>query len=151
MKINFNFIKIKLFKNNLNSEGYRVIIDQYLGPFMRNFNGGNCRLLADNAPTHVCDLCFDGLTENNIPWTKLPPYSPDINIIELVWAELKRFLRKKLLKNQQEIADRVKLFYETQLTVEKCRNYIGRVTEVCFFSLSSIGFFNFTCRALFKN
>ena len=73
---------------------------------------------------------FDGLTENNIPWTKLSPYSPDINIIELVWAELKRFLRKKLLKNQQEIADRVKLFYETQLTVEKCRNYIGRVSEV---------------------
>ena len=23
---------------------------------------------------------------------KLPPYSPDINVIELVWAEMKRFL-----------------------------------------------------------
>ncbi len=76
------------------------------------------------------DLCFDGMEENNIRWVKLPPFSPDINIIELVWAELKRFLRKKLLKNQQEIADRVQLFFETQLTVEKCRNYIERVHEV---------------------
>jgi transposase len=61
---------------------------------------------------------------------KLPPYSPDINIIELVWAELKRFLRKKLLRNEQEIADRVALFFETQLTIDKCRNYISRVNQV---------------------
>jgi hypothetical protein len=105
---------------------------------MRNFNGGNCRLLADNAPTHVVDLCFDGMDENNIRWIKIPPFSPDINIIELVWAELKRFLRKKLLKNQQEIADRVQLFFETQLTVEKCRNYIERVHEVLIFPLTGI-------------
>ncbi len=61
---------------------------------------------------------------------KLPPYSPDINIIELVWAELKRFLRKKLLRNEQEIADRVALFFETKLTIDKCRNYISRVNQV---------------------
>jgi hypothetical protein len=35
---------------------------------MRDFNGGNCRLLQDNAPTHVTDLIYDGLTENNIRW-----------------------------------------------------------------------------------
>ena len=68
--------------------------------------------------------------DNNINWSKLPPYSPDINIIELVWADLKRFLRKKLLKDNIEIANRVKLFFETSLTVEKCRNYINRVQEV---------------------
>ena len=75
-------------------------------------------------------LIYEALNDNNSDWTKLPPYSPDINIIELVWAELKRFLRKKLLKNNQEIANRVKLFFDTELTVEKCRNYISRVQEV---------------------
>lgn len=121
---------MQLFDNNLSSEGYKIIIDQYLGPFMATFNGGNCRVLQDNAPTHCTDLIYEALNDNNSDWTKLPPYSPDINIIELVWAELKRFLRKKLLKNNQEIANRVKLFFDTELTVEKCRNYISRVQEV---------------------
>jgi hypothetical protein len=63
----------------------------------------------------------------------LPPYSPDINIIELVWAELKRFLRKKFLKTKQEIADRVQLFFDEVLTVEKCQIYIARVQKVIYF------------------
>jgi transposase len=60
----------------------------------------------------------------------LPPFSPDINIIELVWADMKRFLRKKKLKTRQEVADRVKLFFERHLTVEKCQAYIHRIHEV---------------------
>jgi guanylate kinase len=48
----------------------------------------------------------------------------------LVWAELKRFLRKKLLKSKQEIANRVQKFFDEILTVEKCQTYIGRVNEV---------------------
>ncbi len=63
----------------------------------------------------------------------MPPYSPDINIIELVWAELKRFLRKKFLKTKQEIADRVQLFFDEVLTVEKCQIYIARVQKVIYF------------------
>ena len=60
----------------------------------------------------------------------MPPYSPDINIIELVWAELKRYLRKKVLKTKQEIANRIQQFYDQVLTVEKCQSYISRVNEV---------------------
>ena len=61
---------------------------------------------------------------------KLPPYSPDINIIELVWAELKRFLRKRMLTTKQEVVDRAQLFFDRNLTLEKCRNYIRRVNTV---------------------
>jgi hypothetical protein len=62
---------IKLFDNNLSSEGYKIIIDEYLGPFMNNFNQGNCRLLQDNAPSHVTDLIYNTLHENNIRWVSL--------------------------------------------------------------------------------
>ena len=82
---------------------------------------------------------------------KLPPYSPDINIIELVWAELKRFLRKKLLRNEQEIADRVALFFETQLTIFKYRNYISRVDQVNYHkSLDKNNLIIFIMDGLFK-
>jgi hypothetical protein len=60
----------------------------------------------------------------------LPPYSPDINVIECVWADLKRFLRKKLLRTKQEVADRIALFFEQELTAEKCQNYIRHVNTV---------------------
>ena len=35
---------------------------------MANFNGGNCRLLQDNAPTHVTDLIYEALHANRINW-----------------------------------------------------------------------------------
>ena len=76
----------------------------------------------------------------------MPPYSPDINIIELVWAELKRFLRKKFLKTKQEIADRVRLFFDEVLTVEKCQIYIARVQKVIYF-----GFYEKSVILFYKN
>jgi hypothetical protein len=54
----------------LSSEGYKVIIDRHLGPFMNDFLHGDCRLLQDNAPTHVTDLIYDSLRANNIRWVK---------------------------------------------------------------------------------
>ena len=56
------------FDSNLTSEAYEIIIDGHLGPFMRNFNHGNCRLLQDNAPTHVTDNIFNSLHRNRIRW-----------------------------------------------------------------------------------
>ena len=53
---------MKLFINNLCRISYRVIVDEILGPYMRVFNEGNCRLLQDNAPTDVTDLIHDALT-----------------------------------------------------------------------------------------
>ncbi len=67
----------------------------------------------------------------------MPPYSPDINVIELVWAELKRFLRKKKLQTKEDIVARVQKFYDEVLTVDKCRAYIGRIHTVI------IDFFSF--------
>jgi hypothetical protein len=40
------------------------------------------------------------------------------------------FLRQKLLRTKQEVADRIALFFEQELTVEKCQNYIRHVKKV---------------------
>ena len=65
----------------------------------------------------------------------MPPYSPDINVIELVWAEMKRYLRKRLLKTPEEIMSRVEKYHRKHLTVDKCRAYISRVHTVIYFSI----------------
>ena len=58
----------KLFDNNLSTEGYKIIVDEIIGPYMRTFNDGNCRLFQDNAPSHCNDTIYQALRNNNVNW-----------------------------------------------------------------------------------
>ena len=49
---------IKTFLNNLSTDGYRQILNENHGQFMRNFNNGNYYLIQDNAPTHRFNVKF---------------------------------------------------------------------------------------------
>jgi transposase len=53
----------------------------------------------------------------------LPPYSPDLNPIEQVFAKLKTLLRKANARTIEAVTKAIgKLFYE--YTVEECANYL---------------------------
>ena len=80
-----------MFDNNLTSEGYKIIIDHHLAPYMANFNGGRCRLLQDNAPTHVTDLIFESLSQNNINWVR---YRKNFFILSFLSSYLFNVLNK---------------------------------------------------------
>ena len=58
----------KLFDNNLSTEGYKIIVDEIIGPYMRTFNNGNCPLFQDNAPSHCNDTIYQALRNNNVNW-----------------------------------------------------------------------------------
>ncbi|CAF1064095.1 unnamed protein product [Brachionus calyciflorus] len=123
-----------MFTHTLNQDGYRLIINDYLTPFIQNYPGG-CRLIQDDATPHNARTSFQLLNQNNIRWIKLPPYSPDINVIELVWSELKNYVKKKFCSNIDELRARVQRFFRTKFTLEKCRAYVMRVKEVQCISL----------------
>ncbi len=57
-----------------------MIINEYLAPFIRNYEGG-CSLIQDNDSKHKSHICNAALFNNNIRWIKIPPYSPDISIL----------------------------------------------------------------------
>ena len=51
-------------------------------------------LQQDNARPHVARVCQDFLANNNIAPLAWPPYSPDLTLIEHMWDELDRRVRK---------------------------------------------------------
>lgn len=59
---------------------------------LRVRNSGNIVLILDNAKFHKSSYVFATAFRLNITLIFLPPYSPDLNPIELVWKDLKRWV-----------------------------------------------------------
>lgn len=54
-------------------------------------------LVIDNAPFHRKNAIYDIADEYGFSVVFLPPYSPDLNPIEIAWANIKNWLRQHLL------------------------------------------------------
>ena len=68
--------------------------------------------------------------ENNINYWPTPAESPDMNPIELLWHELKIFLRTVVKpKNKDELVAGIQRFWDT-VTPAKCIRYIGHLRKV---------------------
>ena len=57
-------------------------------------------LIMDNLSSHKSKIVQNVIQENGSKIVFLPPYSPELNPIELAWSKLKNHLRKK--KNLDE-------------------------------------------------
>jgi transposase len=53
----------------------------------------------------------------------LPPYSPDLNPIEQVFAKLKHWLRKSAERTVQTVSDRIGTLLD-DFPPNECRNYL---------------------------
>ena len=49
----------------------------------------------------------------------------------MMWSELKKFVRKRMCKNEQEVLRAITDFKES-LTPEKCISYINNIRKVLF-------------------
>ena len=58
-----------------------------------------------------------------------PPESPDLNPIEMVWHEMKHYLRK-YAKLKAELEQGIYNFWAT-MTPAKCAKYIGHLRKSC--------------------
>jgi len=66
-------------------------------------------LLLDNSSVHTSKLVLDTLKECDIKYLFLPPYSPDLNPIELFWAYMKSVLRKLKARSHDMLDDALKI------------------------------------------
>ena len=112
-----------IFSQTLNSHGFVSIIEEFLCPFIYEHEG--CYVIQDNSRVHDSFVSKAALASNGVNLIRLPPYSPDINIIELLWHDLKHYVRAKPCFTYYEARHRVKKFFRYKLTPDKLLNYVN--------------------------
>ena len=115
----------------MDSDKYIEILKLKLLPFInlhKMTTGNKLIFQQDNAPCHKSFKTCKFFSENNIEVMFWPPNSPDLNPIEMLWSELKIFVRAKLCSTVDEIIQAVYEFSQT-VTPEKCQVYIQHLRE----------------------
>ena len=86
--------------------------------------------MADNDPKHTSGAAQEFLYKTGIFWWWTPAESPDLNLIENMWHELKEFLRREAKPTaKQELVSGVQEFWTT-VDVSKCQKYIRHLHKV---------------------
>ena len=87
---------------------FKKYVDVFLVP---NFDPGDI-LVLDNSSVHKAKGVLDALVEKGVIILFLPPYSPDLNPIEMLWSKMKAFLRKVKARTYDTLMDAIKLALE---------------------------------------
>jgi transposase len=93
-----------IFEGTLNKELFAEYLRNQLAPTWSK----DKVLLLDNSSVHRSKLVRETLAECGIKHIFLPPYSPDLNPIELMWAWLKAYLRKAKARTRKKLEKAIK-------------------------------------------
>jgi len=88
-----------MYTGTLNSELFGTYVKQCLAPALQECD----TLVMDNLAPHKVSGVIQPLIDKGIKVLFLPPYSPDFNPIELMWAKMKAILRILKPRNPEEM------------------------------------------------
>lgn len=78
------------FDGTLNTEIFKPYVEQMLAPVMHKDD----IFILDNCSVHKVKDSLKPLLDKGVKVLFLPPYSPDLNPIEMSWSKIKAYLRK---------------------------------------------------------
>jgi transposase len=102
----------------MNRDAFLVYIDKVLGPTLK---AGDI-VVMDNLPAHKGDAVRKLIEDRSAKLMLLPPYSPDLNPIELAFSKLKTLLRKAAERTVGGLWDRIGQVLDA-FTPQECANY----------------------------
>ena len=87
------------YRGTMNGEFFRAYIAQALAPTLRP---GDI-VVMDNLSSHKVDGALNPIYARGARVLFLPPYSPDLNPIELAWSKIKSILRRQKARTHEDL------------------------------------------------
>ena len=103
----------------MNGDAFQAWLDQALAPTLAP---GDI-VIMDNLPAHKVAGVRDIIQQTGASLLYLPPYSPDLNPIEMMFAKLKAILRKFKERTIDALWDRIGTALE-EFPPKECSNYL---------------------------
>ena len=130
---------IVLIKGNLTAVRYQhEVLDTEVIPLLRNHRG--MQLLHDSAPAHLTRATYSYLNANNVNVVDFTTKSPDLNIIENIWDELNRHVRRPEAIQTKLNQPRAKVLYEwNNLPQNYVQRYVTSIRRRCLAEVNSAG------------
>jgi len=103
----------------MNGEAFLVYVETILAP---SLSAGDI-VVIDNLSAHKVEGVRAAIAARGALLVYLPPYSPDLNPIELAFAKLKTLLRKAAARTRDSLWDAIGSVL-TAFTADECANYL---------------------------
>jgi transposase len=103
----------------MNGAIFQAWLEQQLAPTLSE---GDV-VIMDNLPAHKVAGVRAIIEKTGAKLLYLPPYSPDLNPIEMMFAKLKALLRKAKERTVEELWNRIGVLLDA-FTSEECANYL---------------------------
>ena len=104
----------------MNGEAFLVYVEKVLVP---NLTAGDI-VVVDNLPAHKVDGVRAQIEAAGAILLYLPPYSPDLNPIEMAFAKLKALLRKAAARTRDSLRDAIGKVLDA-FEPDECINYLS--------------------------
>jgi len=104
----------------MNGDAFRVYIRDVLAPTLKR---GDI-LVLDNLPAHKVAGIREVVEKRKAQVFYLPPYSPDLNPIEMAFSKLKALLRQEPARTVNTLVDRVGDIID-RFVPEECANFFN--------------------------
>lgn len=107
------------FYDRMNGPLFLEIIPAMIAKLKETFGHENFKIIMDNAAFHKSQLVREELEKADLKkfFALLPPYSPDMNIIENLWGIMKNRVREHQfnngqIRNKEQLMDLIKLYWK---------------------------------------
>ncbi len=99
---------------------FKAYINEFLSPYL----GENTIIIMDNYSVHRNVEVIKLIENTNAKVVFLPPYSPELNPVELVWSKLKQYLKSKNAQSEKGLFRSIRAGLN-KITSSDCRNWFS--------------------------